>query len=105
MLTLLIKSHYLKLLFSILFIFTMLTSPILEKLPFVCENESTEVVDFDSDNETEEETIEFEDKIVEYFCVSLKQTIGTNKLTTYPFVQDFTKNFNREIHTPPPEFI
>lgn len=71
----------------------------------MCENESTELVDLDSDNEAEEETIESEDKIVEYFSLSLAQQNNTKKLTAYLFILGFTKNFNREIHTPPPEFI
>ena len=95
----------LKLLFSIIFIFTLLASPVLEKLSFVCENESTELVDIDTDNEAEEETIEFENKILDIFNISIKSPLRNLFTLEFKHLLGFTDNFSREIHTPPPELI
>ncbi|MFD0962993.1 hypothetical protein [Pseudofulvibacter geojedonensis] len=92
-----------KSLFSILFIITMLTSPVLEKLSCVYETETTELTDIDSDSEVEEENIELESKILDVTFSIIH--IGSQKIVVFDFlhIQNFINNHSREINTPPPE--
>lgn len=83
----------------------MLASPILEKLPYIYETETTELTDIDSDNEVEEENIELENKILSVVRVAFQKPHQKNDYIDFLHHQNFTNNFSREIHTPPPELI
>lgn len=83
----------------------MLASPVLEKISCIYETETTELTDIDSDNEVEEENIELENKILSVVRLAFQKPFQKTNYIDFLHNQNFTNNFSREIHTPPPELI